>query len=190
MPRGERSFVTCLDCGESKSHEGRGLCSRCHRRRGLAGTLDERPRLRATSSATSYAKPRVICLDCGLWKTHAGRGLCGPCRKRRVFAGTLDERPAFKADSRSPEAAPTTALADPWTTRAACTVGDHALFFPTVGGRATAEAAKGICASCPVHSECLSAALALPVTEDFGIWGGTTERERAELRRRAWQALR
>ena len=45
------------------------------------------------------------------------------------------------------------------------------------------ETAKGLCASCPVRSECLEFALmAFVPTDDHGIWGGTTRDERKRLR--------
>ena len=40
---------------------------------------------------------------------------------------------------------------------------------------------RDLCADCAVRQECLEAALADP--ELVGLWGGTTERERRELRR-------
>ncbi|MTA96041.1 MAG: WhiB family transcriptional regulator, partial [Actinobacteria bacterium] len=39
--------------------------------------------------------------------------------------------------------------------------------------------AKAICASCPVLAQCRDHALA--VQEPYGIWGGLSEDERAEL---------
>jgi len=69
-----------------------------------------------------------------------------------------------------------------WMTEAACrnTV-PTATFFPERGGRDTAEAAKAVCATCPVSDDCLSWALAV---RERGIWGGTTEGEREGIRRR------
>jgi WhiB family redox-sensing transcriptional regulator len=52
-------------------------------------------------------------------------------------------------------------------------------FFPERG--VSAEPAKAVCAGCLVREECLEYALALG--EKFGIWGGTSERERRALRR-------
>lgn len=73
-----------------------------------------------------------------------------------------------------------------WLTRAACVDEDPELFFP-VGCTGPAvreeEAAKRVCARCPVISECL--AWALRTGQTSGVWGGTGERERARLRRRA-----
>lgn len=43
--------------------------------------------------------------------------------------------------------------------------------------------AKAVCAGCLVRGECLDFALSGP--ERFGVWGGTSERERRRLRRSA-----
>jgi hypothetical protein len=48
-------------------------------------------------------------------------------------------------------------------------------------GEPTADA-KAVCATCPVRVECLR--WALDSQERFGIWGGTSERERRRIRRR------
>jgi WhiB family redox-sensing transcriptional regulator len=45
--------------------------------------------------------------------------------------------------------------------------------------RQTTERAKIICIGCPVRQECLEYSL---IWEPFGIWGGHTEQERAEMR--------
>ncbi|MFC7598131.1 WhiB family transcriptional regulator [Terrabacter sp. GCM10028922] len=45
--------------------------------------------------------------------------------------------------------------------------------------RAQTEAARRVCASCPVRQQCLEHALRVP--ETFGIWGGTTPTERVHL---------
>lgn len=66
-----------------------------------------------------------------------------------------------------------------WTERAACLPEDPDLFFPTRG--ADVNAAKEVCAGCPVRAECLDYALASG--QHHGIWGGTSERERRRLRR-------
>jgi WhiB family redox-sensing transcriptional regulator len=52
------------------------------------------------------------------------------------------------------------------------------MFFPE-RGESTADA-KGVCAICPVQASCLDHAMA--TRERFGIWGGTSERERRRLR--------
>jgi WhiB family transcriptional regulator, redox-sensing transcriptional regulator len=43
--------------------------------------------------------------------------------------------------------------------------------------------AKRLCASCSVREECLKYALARPSLD--GVWGGTSKRGRARIRRRA-----
>ena len=47
--------------------------------------------------------------------------------------------------------------------------------------RATAVWAKGICAGCPVRRPCLDHAVR---HREIGIWAGTTEAERKDMRRR------
>jgi WhiB family transcriptional regulator, redox-sensing transcriptional regulator len=50
------------------------------------------------------------------------------------------------------------------------------------GARGNYDAARALCADCPVRQECLEAALT--DTDLMGLWGGTTETERREIRRR------
>jgi WhiB family redox-sensing transcriptional regulator len=61
----------------------------------------------------------------------------------------------------------------------ACRGVDPDLFFPDRGE--SLEPAKRICSECVVRDECLEHALASG--ERFGVWGGTSERERRRLRR-------
>ncbi|MDH6143508.1 MULTISPECIES: WhiB family transcriptional regulator [Kitasatospora] len=73
-----------------------------------------------------------------------------------------------------------------WQLRAACRSVDTSLFFHPFGERGEAhdnreQAAKQVCARCPVRDACLSHALR--VREPYGVWGGLTEDERAELLR-------
>jgi WhiB family redox-sensing transcriptional regulator len=74
-----------------------------------------------------------------------------------------------------------------WQERAACQDYDDELFFERdnelrVVRARREQAAKQICAACPVRVECLEFAESGP--EVFGVWGGTTQRERAIRRRR------
>ena len=53
-------------------------------------------------------------------------------------------------------------------------------FFPSDGSGV--EAARRICADCPVKSECLEHALEHRI--DHGVWGGCSERERRRILKR------
>jgi WhiB family redox-sensing transcriptional regulator len=77
-----------------------------------------------------------------------------------------------------------------WRELAACRDSDPSLFFP-IGTTGSAieqiEAAKAICAQCPVQEECLN--YALETNQEAGVWGGYAEDERRRLRKR-WLAER
>lgn len=76
-----------------------------------------------------------------------------------------------------------------WRRQAACRDADPELFFPVgSAGPALAQAAeaKAVCARCPVREACLN--FALSTGQDYGIWGGLTEDERRNLRRRQQRA--
>ena len=71
-----------------------------------------------------------------------------------------------------------------WRSAAACRSADPELFFPiSASGPAREQAAeaKAICAICRVRRECLT--FALRTGQLHGIWGGTTEDERAAASR-------
>lgn len=68
-----------------------------------------------------------------------------------------------------------------WQVGARCLEVDPEVFFPERGG--SSKAARAVCNDCPVKAECLRYALAN--REQFGIWGGTSERERRRLRKLA-----
>lgn len=71
-----------------------------------------------------------------------------------------------------------------------CAEVDPELFFPQEIDLGTnkiaavysdASAAKNICYSCPLMADCLEYAIN---SQEIGIWGGTTERQRERLRKR------
>jgi WhiB family redox-sensing transcriptional regulator len=64
-----------------------------------------------------------------------------------------------------------------WQERASCAGVGPGAFFPDEGS--STRAAKKVCDGCPVRPECLAYALAHD--ERFGVWGGTTPRERRRL---------
>lgn len=77
-----------------------------------------------------------------------------------------------------------TIASDEWRRHAACRDTDPDLFFP-VGTTGPAieqiENAKAVCAECEAKDDCLEYALA--TNQDSGIWGGTSEEERRQLRK-------
>lgn len=66
-----------------------------------------------------------------------------------------------------------------WALRAACRGYDLADFFSD--SRASIRWAKGVCGRCPVREECLAEALRAEDGSRYGIYGGLTPEERAEL---------
>ncbi|HEX6359533.1 WhiB family transcriptional regulator [Actinophytocola sp.] len=72
-----------------------------------------------------------------------------------------------------------------WRHKAACKDEDPELFFP-VGTSGPAEfqaaQAKAVCHRCTVAADCLT--WALRTGQDAGVWGGMSEEERRELKRR------
>ena len=70
---------------------------------------------------------------------------------------------------------------DDWREQAACKDDPTPdLWFVPPGDRHGIAAAKAICRRCPVAAECLAEAMANPSI--VGVWGGTTENQRAKLR--------
>lgn len=74
-----------------------------------------------------------------------------------------------------------------WQLHGACRTADPDIFFHPEAERGPSRrnrdaAAKAVCASCPVVSECI--AHALSVREPYGVWGGLNEDEREELHAR------
>ena len=66
-----------------------------------------------------------------------------------------------------------------WQDGAACKDTWDDTWFPEKG--ASTRWAKRICGQCEVRSECLEYALAS--NEQWGVWGGLSERERRQIRR-------
>lgn len=94
----------------------------------------------------------------------------------------------------------------PWHAQAACAGADPELFFgiedadmatePLALSGAALEQARAYCHRCPVARECLTWALTsrhhlsdgfLAVGERYGVWGGTTQRQRE---RQLWPRIR
>lgn len=79
-----------------------------------------------------------------------------------------------------------------WRNSAACKRADPELFFPS--GETSKhdldqiQQAKSFCVNCLVKDQCLQ--YALETHQDFGVWGGLSEKERKALKRRASRARR
>jgi WhiB family redox-sensing transcriptional regulator len=69
------------------------------------------------------------------------------------------------------------ATATAWMADGLCSQTDPEEFFPEAGERS--DAAKQVCRGCPVRERCLEYALAEGIP--FGVWGGMSAAERAEL---------
>ena len=67
-----------------------------------------------------------------------------------------------------------------WVHRSACKGLDPIIFYPATDDEA--DAAKAVCAECPVQEQCLEHAIGH--REHNGVWGGATERERQRIIRR------
>lgn len=76
-----------------------------------------------------------------------------------------------------------------WQRDAACRGDDAAAFYPPLRTESKPEraereqAAKAVCAACPVRDECLDHAIRFD--ERYGIWGGLNDIERRHLARSA-----
>lgn len=64
-----------------------------------------------------------------------------------------------------------------WMALGGCREQRPALFFP--GDGVGVDAARRVCATCPVKAPCLEYALVERI--DHGVWGGASERERRRL---------
>jgi len=79
---------------------------------------------------------------------------------------------------------PMTLDRDEWRQFAECRDTDPDLFFP-VGTTGPAleqiASAKAVCRTCDVQGLCLE--YAISTNQDSGVWGGTSEEERRQMRR-------
>jgi WhiB family redox-sensing transcriptional regulator len=68
-----------------------------------------------------------------------------------------------------------------WMADGACKGMDTMVFFPEKGDHAGLRHAREVCGRCTVTEQCLD--YALRTGTRFGVWGGTSERQRRALRR-------
>lgn len=69
-----------------------------------------------------------------------------------------------------------------WRTRALCRGKDTRTWYPGGAQPGAMEAAKSVCFGCPVRRVCLDEAMATAYADDFGVWGGTSKRQRKRMR--------
>lgn len=71
-----------------------------------------------------------------------------------------------------------------WHDRARCAGEPTEIFYPgDHSGGGVSPDVRWLCERCPVAAECLEEALSTPESSDYGIWAGTTARERTRIRR-------
>jgi WhiB family redox-sensing transcriptional regulator len=68
-----------------------------------------------------------------------------------------------------------------WRAHARCKGVSTSVFFPARGDGFSLRVARQLCQCCPVQAECRAYALSTHVR--YGVWGGTSERQRVRLRR-------
>ena len=117
-------------------------------------------------------------------RAHVARGECSACyvSPNQAEVDAAYESPMWEAAAVGDIYTATFhryAPPPPWTEDALCAQVDHDVFFPEKG--TSTKGAKSICAACPVVAECLE--YALTNREQFGVWGGKSEPERAEILR-------
>lgn len=70
----------------------------------------------------------------------------------------------------------------PWRQNAACRDSEYEMFFPPPENAAKVKMAALICEECVVKDDCLE--YALETNQEFGVWGGLSEGDRRNYRRR------
>ena len=93
-----------------------------------------------------------------------------PHQSLQAAASVPAQRPSAREDEEGP-----------WHSEAVCRRDEAGLFFapskePTAARLSREQAAKRVCARCPVMIECREHALVLP--EPYRVWGGLTAAER------------
>jgi WhiB family redox-sensing transcriptional regulator len=115
--------------------------------------------------------------------------------RTRPPGSSSSARPATRAARPRTAPGPYPSPDDQWQGRGACRAVNPALFYAPDNEtshqrRFRESAAKTVCSHCPVRAICR--AYALQAGELYGIWGGTTERERQQSaeRRQSRKAAR
>lgn len=111
--------------------------------------------------------------------SYGGHGLCAACYLRVKRGGELGAPIAGQTHTVEEYEHP---WPGDWVLDALCAQTDPEAFFPEGKGGST-NAAKQLCARCPVRALCLQYALDTHIMH--GVWGGVSPRDRARLLREA-----
>jgi WhiB family transcriptional regulator, redox-sensing transcriptional regulator len=146
-------------------------------------------RLRVTGVAT--AEQAAGCVR--VWKATGASGACDgwvrqpePWRSERSISGTgsgagvSSRNRSGSVSTSAPLMLPLLPARPGWHDLANCRGLDVDLFFPERGE--DTSPAKAVCQGCAVRAECAADALATPMSEDLGIRGGLSARERRRIR--------
>jgi WhiB family redox-sensing transcriptional regulator len=114
----------------------------------------------------------------GLRDSHLAE--CVACLSEPVAESAPTKHPRPEKGEPTALGGPRIAAPGGWVLDALCAQIDTDVFFPEKG--IPGKPAKNICGACTVVAECL--AYAMGNNEQFGIWGGLSERERRALKRK------
>lgn len=105
---------------------------------------------------------------------------CSVCdRTLGLYYSTAERQREFRERNRARPRIPIDHERPDLFERANCAGMPAELFFPGQGE--SCALAKAVCDGCEIREECLQ--YAISHNEKFGIWGGTSERERIRIRR-------
>lgn len=115
------------------------------------------------------------------------RDLDAEARDAARRAAQAEERARYRAKAAArDDALPVIDLAalatQEWRQRAACRLvpdGQRWIFWPGKGDPQAIAAARTVCSSCPVATDCVAHAVA---AGEHGVWGGTTDKDRQAMR--------
>jgi hypothetical protein len=135
--------------------------------------LDLVARLKAGATGTEVAAEFGVTLAAVAY--HAAKAGLPKVNGRPRAAALPAPAVALEALASSPE----------WKLSGNCTTADPDEFYPDKRDERTATRAKALCTGCPVKAQCLAEALSQHVSQDWGVWGGTTHYERRKMRTQA-----
>lgn len=140
-------------------------------------------------AAAHYAQRRAVVVERSRGGSDGNQGIARwlssvTAEQHAITQRTIDDRTALPAGVRPVqvpvELADLLGPAAGWRARANCSGLDPGLFYPEKSATAQLAAARAVCDGCVVRAQCLTWALEQP--EEFGVWAGTSERQRRRMR--------